>query len=137
LAWWRGYFSYFAIVVVILVILFALRPSGNLPVPVSLEAYSLQSLILALGLGGVAYGLVGAMGGRKKFEVVLLSMAVLLILTSVPAVHEHSGICADGDIVYSRPTTHLVSLWVYLGGDGGVVTDHGYVWATYGGMLPC
>lgn len=72
-----------------------------------------------------------------RLTIVLLSMAVLFIFTSVPVVNEHSGICAVSDVVYSRPTTYLVSLWVYLGGDGGVITDHGYVWATCGGMLPC
>jgi len=69
--------------------------------------------------------------------VILILGAILFVFTSVPFLKENSWECCVSDTCCARPTSHLVSPWVYLGGDGGVFADGGYAWATCGGRLPC
>jgi hypothetical protein len=136
LAWWRGYLL--TVLAIFLVEELLLRPWGNTPeIASTLKYYELTSLILALTAGGVIYGLAGRVRLKTRLVILVLSVVALLVFTSVPMLSETRESCMTSDMGYSQHTTELVSLWLYLGGDGGTITNHGYVWATYGGSLPC
>ncbi len=76
---------------------------------------------------------------RKRTLLVAFALASLLTLFfAVPFLEANSNVCyVEGDMGFSRPTSHLVSLSFYVIGDGAVLADGGYTLAFLGGRLPC